>query len=53
MSTVTTTKKLKVSHMAENLIGSEIIKLAGEINEKIKNGNKMVSPASTKAEKIE
>ena len=41
MSTVTTTKKLKVSHMAENLIGSEIIKLAGEINEKIKNGEKI------------
>ena len=41
MSTITTTKKLKVSHMAENLIGSEIIKLAGEINEKIKNGEKI------------
>ncbi|MBL0046837.1 MAG: pyridoxal phosphate-dependent aminotransferase [Bacteroidetes bacterium] len=27
--------------MAENLIGSEIIKLAGEINEKIKNGEKI------------
>jgi aspartate aminotransferase len=31
-------KELKVSRMAESLIGSEIIKLAGEINEKIKNG---------------
>lgn len=29
---------LKVSRMAETLIGSEIIKLAAEINEKIKNG---------------
>jgi aspartate aminotransferase len=29
---------LKVSHMAEHLIGSEIIKLASEINEKIKKG---------------
>jgi len=41
MGTVTTEKKLKVSRMAENLIGSEIIKLAGEINEKIKNGEKI------------
>src|SRR3954462_3476939 len=30
-----------VSAMAENLIGSEIIKLAGEINEKIKKGEKV------------
>jgi aspartate aminotransferase len=29
---------LPVSDMAESLIGSEIIKLAGEINEKIRNG---------------
>ncbi len=41
MATLSTTKKLKVSRMAENLIGSEIIKLAGEINEKIKNGEKI------------
>jgi aspartate aminotransferase len=34
-------KELKVSKMAENLIGSEIIKLAGEINEKIRNGEKI------------
>ena len=33
--------ELKVSVMAENLIGSEIIKLAGEINEKIRNGEKI------------
>ena len=33
--------ELIVSAMAENLIGSEIIKLAGEINEKIKNGEKI------------
>ncbi len=32
---------LVVSFMAENLIGSEIIKLAGEINEKIKNGERI------------
>ncbi|HRG57431.1 MAG TPA: aminotransferase class I/II-fold pyridoxal phosphate-dependent enzyme [Bacteroidia bacterium] len=32
---------LKVSEKAENLIGSEIIKLAGEINEKIKQGQKI------------
>jgi aspartate aminotransferase len=31
----------RVSEMAENLIGSEIIKLAGEINEKIKAGEKI------------
>jgi len=36
-----TNANLKVSHMAETLIGSEIIKLAGEINEKIKNGEKV------------
>ncbi len=30
-----------VSQMAENLIGSEIIKLAGEVNAKIKNGEKI------------
>lgn len=30
---------IKVSELAENLIGSEIIKLAGEINEKIKQGS--------------
>jgi len=32
---------LPVSQMAENLIGSEIIKLAGEVNTKIKNGEKI------------
>lgn len=32
---------LKVSEMAENLIGSEIIKLAGDIHEKIKNGERI------------
>jgi aspartate aminotransferase len=32
---------LKVSQMAENLIGSEIIKLAAEVNEKISNGEKI------------
>lgn len=35
------TANQRVSEMAENLIGSEIIKLAGEINEKIKNGEKI------------
>lgn len=34
-------RKLLVSQMAETLIASEIIKLAGEINEKIKNGEKI------------
>lgn len=36
-----TVKELKVSKMAEDLMGSEIIKLAGEINEKIKQGEKI------------
>jgi aspartate aminotransferase len=33
--------ELKVSEMAEHLIGSEIIKLASEIQEKIKNGERI------------
>src|SRR5204863_1595999 len=33
--------ELKVSEMAEHLIGSEIIKLAAEIQEKIKNGERI------------
>jgi len=40
-SAVTRKPDLMVSFMAENLIGSEIIKLAGEINEKIKNGERI------------
>ena len=32
---------MQVSHMADQLIGSEIIKLAGEINQKIKAGAKI------------
>jgi aspartate aminotransferase len=36
----TTTTPL-VSKLAENIIGSEIIKLAGEVNEKIKNGERI------------
>src|SRR5436190_4702812 len=32
---------LTVSLMAENLIGSEIIKLAADVNEKIKNGERI------------
>lgn len=34
-------KELIVSQIAETLIGSEIIKLAGEVNEKIKQGEKI------------
>jgi aspartate aminotransferase len=41
MATETIERKLLVSQMAETLIASEIIKLAGEINEKIKNGEKI------------
>jgi aspartate aminotransferase len=38
---LTENKKMKVSKLAENIIGSEIIKLAAEVNEKIKNGEKI------------
>ncbi len=34
-------ENMRVSQMAESLIGSEIIKLAGEINEKIRQGEKI------------
>lgn len=34
-------RKFKLSSMAENLIGSEIIKLAGEVNERVKRGEKI------------
>ena len=37
----TTPRDLQVSQLAENIIGSEIIKLAGEVNEKIKQGEKI------------
>lgn len=35
------TRELKVSQLAENLIGSEIIKIANEINDKIAKGEKI------------
>jgi aspartate aminotransferase len=38
MNSTTQMRKSKVSKIAENIIGSEIIKLAGEVNEKIKQG---------------
>lgn len=41
MSISLQTPKSKVSKLAENIIGSEIIKLAGEVNEKIKQGEKI------------
>lgn len=41
MSTAQKPMDLKVSKLAENIIGSEIIKLAAEVNEKIKNGEKI------------
>lgn len=41
MSSTTQTPQLKVSQLAQNIIGSEIIKLAGEVNEKIKQGEKI------------
>jgi aspartate aminotransferase len=37
----TSNRKLMVSEMAENLIGSEIIKLAADINEMIRNGERI------------
>ncbi len=41
MTTTTATQKSKVSKLAQNIIGSEIIKLAAEVNEKIKQGEKI------------
>ncbi len=41
MTTTTKNPALKVSKLAQNIIGSEIIKLAGEVNEKIKQGEKI------------
>ncbi len=41
MSEVQTQNKTKVAEMAENLIGSEIIKLGGEIRDLIAKGNKI------------
>ncbi len=43
MNTITPDKSsdLKLSKLAENIVGSEIIKLAAEVNEKIKKGEKV------------
>jgi aspartate aminotransferase len=41
IATQGTTRKLRVSRMAETLIGSEIIRLAAEVNEKIRQGEKI------------
>lgn len=43
MPTVATKRKLIVSEMAETLIGSEIIKLAAEVAEKIRQGDKILN----------
>ncbi|MEW6467934.1 MAG: pyridoxal phosphate-dependent aminotransferase [Bacteroidota bacterium] len=40
-TTVEKNKELRLSDIAETLIGSEIIKLAWEVNEKIRNGEKI------------
>ncbi len=40
-TTMTGTPELIISQTAENIIGSEILKLAGEINEKLRNGEKI------------
>ncbi len=40
-NTLENRKVSKISKLAENIIGSEIIKLAGEVNEKIKQGEKI------------
>lgn len=39
--TVDTTSELQVSRLAQHIIGSEIIKLAGEVNEKIRQGEQV------------
>src|SRR5689334_6343473 len=41
VASVASKPALRVSEMAENLIGSEIIKLAGDIQEKIRNGERI------------
>ncbi|MCE3260495.1 MAG: Aspartate transaminase, partial [Bacteroidetes bacterium] len=41
MKTNTVPAIMKVSKLAENIIGSEIIKLAAEVNEKVKQGEKI------------
>ena len=41
MSETNVATKYKVAEMAENLIGSEIIKLGGEIRDLIAKGNKI------------
>jgi len=41
VSTVLQEKNDALSMLAENIVGSEIIKLAAEVNEKIKNGEKI------------
>ncbi|HRP52780.1 MAG TPA: pyridoxal phosphate-dependent aminotransferase, partial [Fluviicola sp.] len=41
MTTQQTAEIPLVSDLAANIIGSEIIKLAGEVNEKIKHGEKV------------
>ena len=40
-TTISNQTSFPVSEMAENLIGSEIIKLANEVNEKIRAGEKI------------
>jgi aspartate aminotransferase len=40
-NTATPSTNLRIAQMAESLIGSEIIKLAAEINEKIRNGEQV------------
>lgn len=40
-TTTSARRTLRVGNMAENLIGSEIIKLAGEVNDMIKKGEKI------------
>jgi aspartate aminotransferase len=40
---ITTQQELRVSEMAENLVGSEIIKLAGEVKAKIAAGEKIAN----------
>jgi aspartate aminotransferase len=43
MSTTTTQPVAALSHLAENLIGSEIIRIAGQINKRIAEGEKIAN----------
>ncbi len=43
MSTATATQATPLSHLAENLIGSEIIKIGGQLNARIAAGERIAN----------